>query len=83
MSRWEKRLAQIRNSPKSVRFEDIDALLTGLGFAQRQRGNHVVFSKPGVAPITVPIRKPFILPIYVKQILDCLDNLDDEPESKG
>ncbi len=34
-----------------VRFEDLRSLLAGLGFVERIRGDHHIFSKTGVAEI--------------------------------
>ena len=38
----------------NIRFEDLRSLLGGLGFAGRIRGDHHIFSKPGVAEILNP-----------------------------
>ena len=38
-------------SDGNVRFEDLRSLLAGLGFAERIRGDHHIFSKTGVAEI--------------------------------
>jgi len=65
MSKHEKLLQRFRNNPKAVRFEEIDALLLRLGFDKRQSGSHATYTF-GQHLITVPFRKPFILPIYVR-----------------
>jgi hypothetical protein len=44
--------------------------LLALGYSKRQRGSHATYSYTNCTPITVPIRYPFLLPIYVKQILE-------------
>ena len=78
MSKHEKIIQKLCQNPKNVRFEEIDTLLCGLGFEKRQRGtSHVTYTIPGRHPLTIPFRKPFILPVYVKQILQLLDELDD------
>lgn len=38
-------------SDANVHFEDLRSLLAGLGFAERTRGYHHIFSKTGVAEI--------------------------------
>ncbi len=73
MSKREKLLEKLRQNPKNVRFDDIDTLLSGLGFEKRQRGSHVTFSQKACGRITVPIKKPFILPVYVREVLDLLE----------
>jgi hypothetical protein len=35
----------------NIRFEDLRSLLGAFGFAERIRGDHHIFSKPGVAEI--------------------------------
>ena len=76
MSKKAKLLQKLRQNPKNVRFDDIDKLLLGLGFDKRQRGSsHIVYTISGQPPLTIPYRKPFILPVYVKQVLELLDEL--------
>ena len=76
MVRQEKLLEKIRQNPKNVRFQDIDKLLLSFGFEKRQRGSHATYVLQGQGRITVPFRKPFILPVYVKEVLKLLDELD-------
>ena len=38
MSQWEKLLANIRNNPKSVMFDELDKVLRNTGFERRQSG---------------------------------------------
>ncbi len=76
MSKTEKLLKKIRQNPKNVRFKDIDKLLLSLGFEKRQRGSHATYVLKNQGRITVPFRKPFILPVYVKEVLKLLDEMD-------
>jgi predicted RNA binding protein YcfA (HicA-like mRNA interferase family) len=79
MTSSHKALQKIRQNPKNVRFEEIDALLRSFGFEKRQKGSHAVFTRADLQlAITIPYRKPFILPVYVKQILKLLDEISDE-----
>ena len=77
MSKREKAILRLRQNPNNVRFDELDAILLGLGLEKRQRGSHATYTLPG-SPIilTIPHRKPFILPIYVKHVLQILDELD-------
>lgn len=78
MSKQDKIIQRLRQNPKNVRFEDVDVLLCGLGFEKRQRGSsHVVYTISGKRPLVIPFRRPFILPVYVKQVLQLLDEFDD------
>lgn len=77
MSKRDKQIDKLRRNPKNIRFQDIDTLLLGLGFRRRQRGSHHVYSL-GRYRITVPHRKPFIKPVYVKLLLEILEELEQE-----
>jgi predicted RNA binding protein YcfA (HicA-like mRNA interferase family) len=83
MSKKEKALAKLRSNPKHVRFQDLENILINLGFIIRQeRTSHAVFTYPGFPPLTVPRRKPFLAPEYIKQALKLIDEIvlseDDE-----
>jgi hypothetical protein len=82
MSKKEKAVARLRQNPKNVRFEEIEAILFRLGFVKRQSGtSHALFTL-GKHIIGVPKRKPFVKPKYVELLLDELDKMDelDTPE---
>ncbi len=56
-------------SDANVRFEDLRSLLAGLGFAERIRGDHHIFSKTGVAEIlNLQPRGSVAKPYQVKQL---------------
>ena len=75
MAQRDKRIAAMRGNPKNVRPDELNTLLTAAGFTVRQQGSsHRVYSYgPYVLP--VPQRKPFLLPIYVRQALALLDSI--------
>ena len=75
MSKQDKFIDRLRNSPKNVRFQDIDILLRGLGFEKRVRGSHHIYSLDQFR-ITVPFRKPFVKPVYVKLLLEVLEQVE-------
>ncbi len=74
MTKADKRIHKMRQNPKNVRFEDVDVVLLALGFQKRQRGSHAVYSL-NQWRITIPARKPFILPVYVRELLALLDEI--------
>ncbi len=76
MTKPEKLIEQFRNNSKTVRFEDIDKLLTSLGYSSNSKGSHFVYRKPGCTHITIPFRKPFILPVYVKRVLEEIEKCE-------
>ncbi len=80
MDRLEKLRHRIVHSPKHVRFEDLDRLLRGYGFEGRQgKGSHYYYRR-GAHRVTVPFRRPHILPIYVKLALKAIERAELEEE---
>jgi len=73
MTKRQKLLQRLRQNPKNVRFEEMDGLLLSLGFEKRQKGSHVTYIYQQQIRVTIPMRKPFILPVYVKEVLKLLD----------
>ena len=61
-----QRLAQ---RPNSVRFDELRRLLEAYGWTLRTvRGSHHTFVR-GSERLTVPHRRPHVLPVYVRQAL--------------
>jgi hypothetical protein len=72
-ARADKRLERIRQHPRAVRPDELDAALQGAGFAARQHGtNHKVYSK-GDATLSVPQHRPHLGEHYVKRALELLE----------
>jgi predicted RNA binding protein YcfA (HicA-like mRNA interferase family) len=80
MNKKDKLLQRFRQNQKNVRFEDVDKLLLSLGFEKRQKGSHATYILKGQGRITIPFRKPFILPVYVSELVKLLDEMDVENE---
>lgn len=76
MNKKDKLLQRFRQNQKNVRFEDVDTLLLSLGFEKRQKGSHATYILKGQGRITIPFRKPFILPVYVSELVKLLDEMD-------
>jgi predicted RNA binding protein YcfA (HicA-like mRNA interferase family) len=75
MSQKEKLLAKLRQNPKNIRPEELEQILLWFGFAKREgKGSHTVY-KRGEYRLTVPYKKPFLKPIYIKLALEILDEL--------
>lgn len=75
MATHDKLIAKWRNNPRDVRFDDIDAVLLRAGFTKRQRGtSHAVYTY-GSFRLTIWYRQPYVLPVYVRQVLQVLDEL--------
>jgi hypothetical protein len=58
MTQREKLRQRIEQNPKTVRFQDLDRLLT----------------------VSIPRRRPYVLPIYVKLALAAIDQAEKEDE---
>lgn len=67
----EKLVEKLNNSPKNVRFEDLEKLLNFMNYFcnKKNTGSHFVFKKQGCEPLTIPYKKP-IKAHYVKLVLD-------------
>ena len=71
MTRHEKTLQRVLHpgGEANVGFEDLRTLLLGLGFAERTRGSHHVFSKAGIeAQINLQREGANAKPYQVKQV---------------
>lgn len=56
-------------SDANIRFDDLLSLLAGLGFTERIRGDHHIFSKTGIAEIlNLQPRGSLAKPYQVKQV---------------
>ena len=81
MTKKEKLLQKIRQNQKSVRFEEIDKILSWYGFERRQANkgtSHFVYTlvTHKTYRITVPFKRPFVKAIYVQHLLEILDDLE-------
>lgn len=71
-----KRIAQ---HPNAVRFDDLAKLLEAYGWELvRISSSHHIFGR-GSQTLSVPFRRPHVLPVYVKRVLALLaeDNNDE------
>lgn len=80
MAKREKRLQKIRNNPNHVRFEELDRLLRAFGFERRQPrgGSSHYFYICAEHRISVPMKRPFVRAVYVKEVLKILDEIENE-----
>lgn len=82
MKKTDKLLKRIENNPKDVRFEEIELVLLGKGFGERQarRGSsHYIFYHESLEK-NVVIPKPHkaknVKPVYIKKALTAIWNLE-------
>jgi hypothetical protein len=85
MTQRDKLRRRIEQNLKAVRFEDLDQLLQASGFQVRQPhgGSSHYFYKRGRVTISIPRRRPHLLPAYVKQALSAIDRAEEEEVSDG
>jgi hypothetical protein len=75
MTKTDKRLDRMRGNPRDWRIEDLKSVADWVGLDYRQPGtSHVVFSFPGLDPLSVPAKKP-IKPIYVRLFVMLIDQI--------
>ncbi|MBK9054179.1 MAG: type II toxin-antitoxin system HicA family toxin [Chloroflexi bacterium] len=75
MSQKENYWRELRQNPKNIRLEELEQILRWFGFETREgKGSHTVY-KRGEYRMTVPYKKPFLKPIYIKLALEILDEL--------
>lgn len=73
MSQLHKLYQKVKSNPHTVRFEELQKLLLGAGFKERNPGgSHYTYTK-GVLRITVPYRRPYILEVYIRLVLIILE----------
>ena len=84
MSKRDKRLEALRTNPKHVRFDELRVVLEDCGFSVRPSKGHWAFSHPLLPlPFVVDPRRPFVLPVYVKNALRAIDQVQEQLEGGG
>ena len=78
MTKSEKILRRMRNNPRDWTTEDPKILAARYQIDWRQPGtSHVTFSRPSLAPLTVPAHKP-VKSIYITRFIALIDSLSDD-----
>ena len=90
MTKREKRLQKLRQNPKTVSFDDLRTVLERFGFTLiRSSGSHFHFRAKvddTIFQVTVPLKRPYIKAVYIKRVLEVIDELismsnDDEDDN--
>jgi len=73
----EQELAALKTRRRSVRPDELHALLTEAGFERRYgRGDHWVYTHPNRRyPLTIDPRKPTLLPTYVTKAIRAIEEV--------
>jgi predicted RNA binding protein YcfA (HicA-like mRNA interferase family) len=74
MSRDDKRVEAMKQHPKSVRPEELEAVLLAAGFTFRQQGtSHRVYRRGAREILVVPQHRPYIKAAYVRDAIAILE----------
>lgn len=79
MTRLEKRIRKLRQSPRNISSRELINVLVSLGFELRGgKGSHQCYKHPELPQIklTVPEQNP-LGEVYVKQALDAINKLKE------
>jgi predicted RNA binding protein YcfA (HicA-like mRNA interferase family) len=77
ITKKEKLLERIKNNPKTVKFEELDKILSDVGFVRRQPSggsSHYTYNLQDKI-LTVPYKRPYVKVIYVKTAIKLLEEL--------
>lgn len=80
MTKRDKRVRKLFQNPRTVPFKELDRVLKDFGFECRQPGSgssHYVYTK-GQVQMSVPFRRPYVLEVYVKRVLELLGESDEK-----
>jgi hypothetical protein len=78
VGKLERLYARAKNSPGSVRWSELDALLQSWGFARRQPGggsSHYTYTR-GTVRLTVPRHGTSVKPEYVRVAIKALEFIE-------
>lgn len=78
MSQWDKLIKKLKNSPQSMRYNDLKKILENYGYVAKETSggsSHVTFRKDGCTPVTIPRHEP-ILKIYVEMVREVVEKED-------
>ena len=78
----ERRRERIARHPNAVAYRELAQLLTAYGFEERpSRGgtSHHYFVR-GPLQVSVPFKRPHLLPIYVRRVLKLVEQIDQETD---
>ena len=83
MGTRERRRQKVEQSPRHVRFEDLDALLRAYGFQVRKprRGGSHYFYHRSLHLLSVPRKRPHLEEYVVRRVLAMLQEIDAKEAS--
>ncbi len=81
MSKSEKLLDKLRNSPKNATFADLKKLLVQEGFLlERITGSHHIFKRNEVT-FVIPVHKNRVKSVYVRRVIEIIEESKYENRS--
>jgi len=81
MSKRDKLRRKLRNSPKGVKFSEVETLLQRFEFTLiRIAGSHHIFRHNGNTKLVIPVHGNTVKPEYVNIVIETLDVLYPETD---
>ncbi len=82
MTKREKLRQRLKNNPRNATFSDIRKLLEQEGFElDRITGSHHVFVKGEIA-FVVPVHSNKVKTVYVKRVIELIDQADEQADEE-
>jgi predicted RNA binding protein YcfA (HicA-like mRNA interferase family) len=82
MSKREKLRERLKNNPNNATFSEIRKLLEQEGFTlDRITGSHHIFTKDDIT-FVVPVHNKKVKTIYVKRVLDLIEQTENPTEEE-
>jgi len=84
VTKLEKRLRKLEQSPRNISSEELSTILISLGFEYRAgKGSHSFYKHPKLPefPLTIPEQNP-LKQVYIKKVRDLINRLR-EMENDG
>lgn len=78
MSKRDKLLEKLKQSPNNVTFDQVEkVLLQEVFFLERIAGSHRVFRRGGVN-FVIPVHRNKVKAVYVRRVVEIIEELNDE-----
>jgi len=70
----EKLIEKMKRQPNGISIDEINKVLNHFDFkCKRQKGSHRTYRNDHGGILVIPVRKPTIKPVYVKNVLEKIE----------
>lgn len=83
MSKWDKLIAQLYNTSKEFRFDELRKILEKYGYEMKGAGSgssHFTFRKQGCNPVTIPKSNP-VKKAYIELVRQVVESEEKNNEN--